>query len=192
VTVDHLVSAGYGVVRQWVVLGLCLLSAVAVSAQPAPSGAIEGAVTTQSRTVPLAGAVVTLRSGDRDVATLLADNTGRFRFQHVVDGRFQVVASLDGFTTTTVPAVVTGQKTVEVSVDLPIASMSEHVEVVAPVTIVPSAGTLSGTDTVNGKEIEQLTSGGGLQSALRLLASVIEVCCPTPFKSTMMPLRPRE
>ena len=174
-TVDHLVSAGYGVVRQWVVLGLCLLSAVAVSAQPAPSGAIEGAVTTQSRTVPLAGAVVTLRSGDRDVATLLADNTGRFRFQHVVDGRFQVVASLDGFTTTTVPAVVTGQKTVEVSVDLPIASMSEHVEVVAPVTIVPSAGTLSGTDTVNGKEIEQLTSGGGLQSALRLLASVIEV-----------------
>jgi hypothetical protein len=168
-------SAGYGVVRQSVVLGLCLFVPSIVSAQSAPSGAIEGAVTTQSRTVPLPGAVVTLRSGDRDVATLLADGEGRFRFAHVADGRFQIVASLDGFTTTTAPVIVSGQKTVELSLDLPIASMSEHVEVVAPVTIVPSTGTLSGTDTVNGKEIEQLTSGGGFQSALRLLASVIEV-----------------
>ncbi len=146
-----------------------------VSAQAAPAGVIEGAVTTQSRTVPLAGAVVTLRSGDHDVATLLADADGRFRFQHVPDGRFQVVASLDGFTTTTVQAVVSGQQTVEVSLDLPITSMTEHVEVVAPITVVPATGTLSGTDEVNGKEIDQMTSGGGFQAALRLLASVIEV-----------------
>ena len=53
--------------------------------------------------------------------------------------------------------------------------MSEHVEVVAPVTVVPATGTLSGSDTVNGKEIDQMTSGGGFQSALRLLASMIEV-----------------
>ncbi len=167
-------SAGYGAVRRVVTLVLCLLPA-AVYGQAAPGGVIEGAVTTQSRTVPLAGAVVTLRSGDHDVATMLADGDGRFRFQHVPNGRFQVVASLDGFTTTTVQAVVSGQQTVEVSLDLPITNMTEHVEVVAPITVVPASGTLSGTDQVNGKEIDQMTSGGGFQAALRLLASVIEV-----------------
>lgn len=168
-------SAGRVGWRLLVGLALCVLPAVVVCAQPAARGVVEGTVTTQSRTVPLAGAVVVLKRGDRQVATQLADSDGRFRFEHLSDDHFQVVGSLDGFTTTTAQAVVAGQKTAAVSLDLPIANMSEHVDVVAPITVVPATGTLSGNDAVNGKEIEQMTSGGGFQSALRLLASVIEV-----------------
>ena len=171
----RVLSAGRGARRLAMALALVLVPAILVHAQSPPAGVVDGAVTTQSRTVPLAGAVVVLRLGDRQIATQLAGTDGRFRFEHLPDGHFQVIASLDGFTTTTVQAIVSGQKTASVSLDLPITNMSEHVDVVAPVTVVPATGTLSGNDAVNGKEIEQMTSGGGFQSALRLLASVIEV-----------------
>jgi hypothetical protein len=167
--------AGAGARRIALALAFCFVSSLLVSAQPPSIGVVEGAVTTQSRTVPLTGAVVVLRRDDQQVGTQLAATDGHFRFDHLRDGHYQVAASLDGFTTTTVPAVVSGQNTASVSLDLPITNMSEHVDVVAPVTVVPATGTLSGTDTVNGKEIDQMTSGGGFQSALRLLASVIEV-----------------
>jgi hypothetical protein len=167
--------AAFGAVRPFIALCVCLWLPISARAQSVASGAVEGAVTTQGATVRLAGALVVLRSGDREVATTLADADGHFRFPDVPAGRFQVSASLDGFATMTAPAVVTGGETSEVALDLPIAGLAESVEVVAPVTIVPSTGTLSGGAAVNGKEIDQLTSGGGFQAALRLLASVIEV-----------------
>ena len=171
----RMLSTGAGARRLELVLAFCMLPAALLCAQSPAGGVIDGAVTTQSRTVPLAGAVVVLRRGDQQVATQLAGTDGSFRFDHLPDGRYEVAASLDGFNTTTVPAVINGQNTASLSLDLPITNMSEHVEVVAPVTVVPATGTLSGSDTVNGKEIDQMTSGGGFQSALRLLASVIEV-----------------
>jgi len=53
---------------------------------------------------------------------------------------------------------------------------------------VPSTGTLSGGAAVNGREIDQLASSGGFQTALRLLASVIEVPGGVSIKGGLPPL----
>jgi hypothetical protein len=161
--------------RRFLVLLVCLLAPPSVGAQIPKTGVVEGAVTTQNGSVRLAGALVTLRALDRDIATQIADADGRFRFTDAPEGRVQVVASLDGFTTTTAQATVSAAKPAEAALDLPIAGVAESVVVVAPVAVVPSTGTLNAGESVNGKEIEQLTAGGGFQAALRLLASVIEV-----------------
>jgi carboxypeptidase family protein/TonB-dependent receptor-like protein len=167
--------AGQGALRFWTALCLCLLFAGGARVHAVAGGAVTGVVTTQGGTVRLAGALVTLRAGDRVIGTQTADGDGRVSFPDVPDGSFQVVASLDGFTAITRPVVVTAGKPVEFALDLPVAGVTENVVVVAPTTVVPNTGTLSGGDAVNGKDIDQLTSGGGFQSALRLLASVIEV-----------------
>src|SRR5204862_170145 len=57
---------------------------------------------------------------------------------------------------------------------LPIAAISQTVEVVGS-AVVSSAGTLAPSDAIGGKELDQYAPGGGLQAALRLLASIIEV-----------------
>jgi hypothetical protein len=161
--------------RLLLVLLLCFPIPPFASAQSPTTGVVDGAVTTQNGAVRLAGALVTLRDGTRDIATQIADADGRFHFVDVPEGRFQVVAALDGFTTTSASASISPARPADVSLDLPIAGVAESVSVVAPVTIVPNTGTLSGGESVNGREIEQLAPTGGFQAALRLLASVIEV-----------------
>src|SRR2546425_1601794 len=161
--------------RRLIAIRVCLVLAVSVRAQTTKTGSVQGVVTTQGGTVHLAGALVTLRDGDREIARQVADGDARFRFNEVPEGRVQITASLDGFTTVTVQAVVSAGKSAEASLDLPIAGVAESVDVVAPTAIVPSTGTLSGSQSVNDKEIEQLAPSGGFQAALRLLASVIEV-----------------
>jgi len=161
--------------RRLIAILVCLALPVSVRAQTTKTGSVQGVVTTQGGTVHLAGALVTLRDGDREIARQVADGDARFRFNDVPEGRVQVTASLDGFTTMTVQAVVSAGKSAEASLDLPIAGVAESVDVVAPTAIVPSTGTLSGSQSVSDKEIEQLAPSGGLQAALRLLASVIEV-----------------
>jgi hypothetical protein len=167
--------SGSRVVRSFMALGMCLLLPISVFGQAAATGVVEGSVTTQGAAIRLAGVLVALRDAGREIATALSDSDGGFRFPNVPPGRVHVTASLDGFTTTTVDTIVTGGKTSDVALDLPIAGVAERVEVVAPITIVPSTGTLSGGAAVNGKEIDQLAASGGFQTALRLLASVIEV-----------------
>jgi hypothetical protein len=156
------------------VLVLCIVLAASVRAQ-APTGSVEGVVTTQGGTVHLAGALVTLTRDGAEAASTTADAEARFRFDGLAEGPVRISASLDGFATTSADAVVAAGSPARVALDLPIAGVAENVEVVAPTAIVPSVGTLSGGQSVNAKEIEQLTSGGGFQGALRLLASVIEV-----------------
>ena len=64
--------------------------------------------------------------------------------------------------------------TSDVPLDLPIAAISQTVEVVGLASVVSEGTTISRSDTIGGKELEQFT-GGGFQAALRLLASIIEV-----------------
>jgi hypothetical protein len=161
--------------RHIVALIICAVLPASARAQSPRTGSIQGVVTTQGGSVRLAGSVVTLRVGDRDVATQVADAEARFRFDGVPEGPAQVTASLEGFVTTTDATIVTASKPAAVALDLPIAGMAESVEVIAPTTIVPAVGTLSGGQSVKSAEIEQLTAGGGFEAALRLLASVIEV-----------------
>ena len=139
------------------------------------NGTIEGVVTTQAGSIRLAGSLVTLRDGSRDVATGIADGDGHYRLVDISPGVYQVTASLEGFDAKTVQATVVAGKPVELSLDLPIAGVAERVEVAAPSGGVPGSGTLNTGDEVKGKEMEELAPSGGFQSALRLLASVIEV-----------------
>ena len=66
-------------------------------------------------------------------------------------------------------------KTTTVSLDLAIASVSQTVDVVAANNLIGSEGTLSKSDSISGRELDQFAPSGGLQASLRLLASIIEV-----------------
>ncbi|HUR33224.1 MAG TPA: TonB-dependent receptor [Vicinamibacterales bacterium] len=144
------------------------------AAAPRGAGAIAGKVTTQG-TIPLAGASVSLQTRAGEVAASISDGDGAFRFDNLAPGSYIVVASLEGFDALTIPVVVTATAGAPVVADLRIATVSERVEVVASTAIVPSSGTITASDGLTGRELEEISGGGGLQSALRLLASVIEV-----------------
>ena len=151
------------------------------SAQPrspsyAASGIIEAIVATQNGTIPLGAAQVVVRdAGGRDVVTLLSDGDGHARVDKLRAGKYTLIVSLDGFTPTTKAVTVMADSTTEVAVDLALAAVTATVNVVAPATIVSTADTLSKSDAIDSADAEQLAPGGGLQSALRLLASVIDV-----------------
>jgi hypothetical protein len=142
---------------------------------PAPNtGSISGVVSTQAGSVRLAGAVVTLSDGARDLATAAADADGHYLFPDVRPGTYRLTATLDGFDATTVQAVVAVGKVADAPIDLAISGVAEHVEVSASSAAVP-AGTLTHGEEVKSKEMEQLAPTGGFQAALRLLASVLQV-----------------
>ncbi|TLZ77210.1 MAG: TonB-dependent receptor [Methanobacteriota archaeon] len=154
-----------------------LLAPAAVTAQTRAAGAgvIDGVVSTQGGAIRLGGVQVAVRDAtDREIATVLSDGDGHFRLVALPDGRYRLVAGLAGFETTTLLAVVTAGKTSDVSLDLPIAAISQTVEVVGS-AVVSSAGTLAPSDAISGTELDQYAPGGGLQAALRLLASIVEV-----------------
>jgi hypothetical protein len=177
-------------VSRSLLLFLCLLALVshaAAAQQPnaggvaAPQaaaqtgGSITGTVTTQNATIPLGGALVTLASRSGEVATYVSDGEGIFRFDNVAPGTYTIVATLDGFDALTLPVSVAVGQTANIKADLRIATVSERVDVVASTAIVPTTGTLASSDGLTAKELDEINGGGGLQNALRLLASVIEV-----------------
>jgi hypothetical protein len=138
-------------------------------------GVIQGMVTTQKATIPLGGVLVSL-STERtaQVATVLSESDGTFRFEGLQAGEYRLSAALEGFEAVSVAVNVTWNQVTTAPLDLPLA-LTQQIEVVAPVTAVADTGTISGSDTVTSAELEQIAPGGGLQAALRLLVSVIEV-----------------
>jgi len=156
-------------------LAALLVTSPAAAAQTrATPGTIDGYVTTQGKTIPLGGAQVVVRNGLNDeIGTVLTEADGHFRIAVLPDGRYRVAVTLAGFEPTTVQASVTAGATTNVAVDLPIAAISQTVEVVGSAGIATGA-TIAPTDSLGGRDIEQYT-GGGFQAALRLLASIIEV-----------------
>ncbi len=162
-----------------VVLGVVVCAGgarvAAQARQTGTTGAIDGVVTTMNGTVALPGVKIVIFAVNREVKSLLTEGDGRYRADDLPEGKYSVVASLEGFTTTALSATVAPGKTVTLAIDLPIATLTDTVTVVAPPSIVSNADTLAKTDTISGKETERLAPGGGLGAAMRLLASVIEV-----------------
>lgn len=142
---------------------------------PRSAGVITGVVSTQGGTIPLGGALVSLLTRAGEVASTTSDGDGAFRFDNVAPASYTIVSALDGFDPLTQTVSVAAGQAVVVRADLRIATMSERVDVVASTAIVPSTGTLAASDGLSAKELEEISGGGGFQSALRLLASVIEV-----------------
>lgn len=159
------------------IAGMLALAPSFVRAQPpAGGGVIEGFVTTQSGTIRLGGAqVIVHSSSNQEIAGVLTDGDGHFRFTAIQEGRYTLTASLEGFAVARVAVVVSPGQTTERSLDLPLATLTQTVEVMAPATIVSAADTIGSSDAINSRETDQLASGSGLGGALRLLASVIEV-----------------
>jgi hypothetical protein len=143
----------------------------------ASGGVIHGTVTTQNGTIPLGGVLVSLSSTlTTMVSTVVSEGDGTYRFEGLEAGKYRVSASLDGFDQKALEVTLSYNETIEAPLDLPIAGLAERVDVVAPqAAVVSSAGTLTQTDTLDSKELEQLAPGGGFQAALRLIASVIQV-----------------
>ena len=156
--------------------GVLLAAAAQPRAQQTGVGVIEGFVTTQSGTIRLGGAqVVVHNSSNQEVSTVLSDGDGHFRFTALHEGKYTLTAALEGFAMAKASAVVTSDATTERSLDLPLATLTQTVEVMAPASIVSAADTLGASDSINSRETDELASGSGLGGALRLLASVIEV-----------------
>ncbi len=174
-------------VLAWSLASPALAQPVPLVSRPLPSarvdsvpttsgGIIRGIVSTQNGAIPL-GAVLVALSNDRStqVQTVLSEGDGSFRFEALESGSYRVAAALDGFDPKAVAVTVEYNQTVEVPLDLPIAGVTESVTVVAPDTVVPSSGTITPGQVIDSRELDQLSPGGGVQAALRLIASVIEV-----------------
>ena len=139
-------------------------------------GVIEGFVTTQTGTIRLGGAQVVLHnSSNQEVAFALSEGDGHFRFAALQEGKYTITASLEGFAVARASVIVAANATAERSLDLPLATVTQTVEVMAPATIVSAADTLGSAESINSRETDEYANGTGLGGALRLLASVIEV-----------------
>lgn len=139
-------------------------------------GVIQGSVTTQNAAISLGGALVSL-STDRttEVATVFAEADGTFRFEGLAAGVYSVSAALEGFELRSATVTVAWNQTAAVPLDLRLA-LADSIEVVARAgTIVPTTGTLATGEALTGRQLEEIGIVGGLQAALRLLVSVIEV-----------------
>ena len=149
--------------------------AQAASTDPS-TGALKGITTTQT-TIPLGGVLVSLFDGSAELTHVVSESDGSYKFQGLKPGRYTVTAVLDGFESTTKPALVNAGTTLDLPLDMRLAGFSSQIEVIGGNTdaVVPQTGTLSSTEAVDKKELEQISPGGGVQSALRLIAGVIEV-----------------
>ena len=135
---------------------LLWLACVPVSAAPQGGGVIEGFVTTQNGTIRLGGAqVVLLNSSNREVSTVLSEGDGHFRFTALQQGKYALTASLDGFAASRAVVVVTSGATTDQSLDLPLATLMQTVEVKAPASIVSAASTLGATDSISSRETDE-------------------------------------
>ena len=164
---------GRQLVLLWCLLGL---AAAHPSAQQGGGGVVEGLVSTQSGTIRLGGVQVVLHdAANQEVASVLSDGDGHYRFTALQSGKYTLTASLEGFAVARAAIVVAPDATTERSLDLPLATLTQTVEVMAPAAIVSAADTLGSAESINSHETDEFASGTGLGGAMRLLASVIEV-----------------
>jgi hypothetical protein len=160
-------------------LAIVLAAAPSVRAQTRSvatesGGVIQGAITTVGGSVPLPGVLITLTS-DRssEVVTRYTAGDGAFSFEELSAGTYEVLASLDGFERRAVRVEVQWNETARVAIDLRVAAV-EVIDVTATGNAAPPDTLIAG-ETLSGGELEQIAPGGGLQAALRLFVSVIEV-----------------
>ncbi len=142
--------------------------------QPPRTGVLQGVVTTQGA-VNLPGAQITITdSSEKQVAQIVTGEDGRFSVVGLAPGRYKVTASLASFVTTGVTTEVVAGRSSDVTIDLPIEGISQSVDVVAQNPVVSNQDTLAPSETISGKEIDVFVESGGVEAAMRLLASVIQ------------------
>ena len=137
-------------------------------------GTIEGEVTTQNATIALGGVQILVFSDAVRVANVLSEGDGKFKIENLPPGSYRVTALLDGFQPLAATAAVVEGQTVTLRLDLPLAE-TVIVRGDTNTGVVPSTGTLSIGTGISEEERDIIAPGGGLQGALKLLVSAIEV-----------------
>ena len=145
------------------------------ASQPVRAKAVLQATVTTQGNIPLGGMVVSVVRDGTEVASSATDGDGKVTFDQLQPGAYSIRVAAQGFDPLATNVTVVAASPTTVTLDLRIAALTDTVNVVAPSTLVPSTGTLTTAEGLSSRELEELTPGGGLQSALRLLASVIEV-----------------
>jgi hypothetical protein len=130
--------------------------------------AITGTVSTQGDIV-LGGALVSLLNRDGEVASLRSDGEVPSSSTPSRSVPIRLSWRSTAFDTLTLPVTVVGGQAVTLKADLRIAAVSgaggrggDNDRAGAP------TGTLATSDALTGKELDEITGGGGFQSALRL------------------------
>ncbi len=139
-------------------------------------GSIDGTASTQGNSVKLPGVLVTIvRDGSSaETAEQVTDENGHFQLADLAPGRYKVRATLDGFEPGERDAIVEDGADIHLTIDLSIAGVAEHVDVVASAPPF-EAPTLAASEAVNAAETQILSPGQGVQASLRLITGVIEV-----------------
>ena len=120
-------------VRTFIALLVAVLVALPVAAQET-TGAIEGVVRDAGGAV-LPGATVTA-TGPVGTVTVVTDGEGVYRFPRLPSGKYIVKATLDAFAPADREVVVTVGQTTRIEFSLPIAKLTETVEVAARSSVI--------------------------------------------------------
>src|SRR5262249_11036196 len=132
--------------RLFLFLAALLVTSSAFGQLRAAPGTIDGYVTTQSKTIPLGGAQVAVRNAlNEEIAAVITEGDGHFRVIALPDGRYRVTVTLAGFEPTTVQASVAAGVMVELAIDVPIAAISQTVDVVGSASSIATGTTLAPT-----------------------------------------------
>ena len=147
-------------------------------AQPAHAqstfGSIVG-VTQDSSLLVVPETAVTARNLEENTTqAAVSDAKGIFRFVNLKPGRYEIVASKDGFAAFTLPAVaLAARQTLRVEVTLQIAAATETVEVTADVGMVNTeTGTISDSQTFHDVMQLPVNTRGATTSALGAIAAM--------------------
>jgi len=107
---------------------LVLLSGIPTAAQRQSGVPVSGTVADQTGAV-LPNVRVELRSADgRPVATTTSES-GQFQFSSVAPARYDIVASFDGFQTTTIQVTVGSRPPAAVRITMPLAGLAQEITV---------------------------------------------------------------
>jgi hypothetical protein len=158
----------------WTVIFAAAL-ALQGSASAAPAaGRVDATISTQGGTVMLPGVLVVVASAGGDqTSEEISDAEGRVSVTGLAPGVYRIHTTLDGFDPADRTVTVAADHGAAVAIDMAISSVSERVDVVATLPIIAESGTLASSETVTSTQAQWLAPGGNVQSALRLLSSVI-------------------
>jgi len=151
---------------------VCVLALAASALAQEQRGSLEGTVKDAQGAV-LPGATVEARSAALiGVRTETTDANGHYRFPALPPGTYQVTASLGGFQTTKSEIVqLSVGQVLRLDVALPLAGVTESVQVTAESTVLDVASARTAT-TLTAKVIEELPRGRTFNTLLQLAPGV--------------------
>jgi hemoglobin/transferrin/lactoferrin receptor protein len=112
-------------------VGVIALSSVAINAQSESLGNVIGSVTDQNGASVSGAAISLIPSQQAAIQTTVSDSNGRFRFDNVAAGTYELKIEHSGFAPQRVATRITGNNSVEVNITLDVAGIKDQVTITA-------------------------------------------------------------